>query len=117
MKVLYIGGTGEISHACVAESVKAGHDVAVFNRDRSGRTLPAGVRLIQGDLDDETAYGALGNERFDTGDGASLWTLTHSTDSARLRAPSRQPEGPGRSLPHHRGRCAHLGRDPHDDGP
>jgi nucleoside-diphosphate-sugar epimerase len=65
MKVLYVGGTGEISHACVAESVTLGQDVAVFNRDRSGRPLPSEVRLIQGDLDDESAYAALGNERFD----------------------------------------------------
>ena len=66
MKVLYIGGTGEISHACVAESVKLGHEVAVFNRGQSGRPLPAGVRLIQGDLEDEGAYAALGNQRFDS---------------------------------------------------
>jgi len=66
MKVLYVGGTGEISHACVAESVKLGHEVAVFNRGRSGRPLPGGVRLVQGDLDDEAAYAALGNEKFDS---------------------------------------------------
>ena len=66
MKVLYIGGTGEISHACVNESLELGHEVAVFNRARSGQSLPSGVRQIRGDLDDDACYGALGDERFDS---------------------------------------------------
>jgi nucleoside-diphosphate-sugar epimerase len=65
MKVLYVGGTGEISHACVAESVTLGHEVSVFNRGRSERPLPAGVREIRGDLADEAGYAALADERFD----------------------------------------------------
>jgi nucleoside-diphosphate-sugar epimerase len=65
MKVLYAGGTGEISHACVAESLRLGHEVAVFNRGRSGRALPDGVEQIQGDLDDDAAYAGLGKGRFD----------------------------------------------------
>src|SRR4249920_1238957 len=32
MRILYIGGTGEISFACVHESVRLGHEVSVFNR-------------------------------------------------------------------------------------
>ncbi len=65
MKVLYIGGTGEISQACVWQSVAAGHEVATFNRGRRQEEMPAGVRQITGDLGDEAAYRALGGERFD----------------------------------------------------
>ncbi len=65
MKVLYIGGTGQISYACVRRSVEVGHDVAVFNRGRSGEPLPEGVRQITGDLADDAAYAALGAGHFD----------------------------------------------------
>ncbi|HUU09116.1 MAG TPA: SDR family oxidoreductase [Phycisphaerae bacterium] len=65
VKVLYIGGTGEISTACVWHSIEAGHDVAIYNRGRTDEPLPEGVRRIVGDLSDETAYAALGREHFD----------------------------------------------------
>ena len=65
MKVLYIGGTGEISCACVRRSAEAGHDVTVFNRGRTAEKLPDGVRRITGDLADGQAYAALGAEGFD----------------------------------------------------
>ena len=65
MKVLYIGGTGEISQACVCRSVEVGHDVAAFHRGRRRDELPSGVRRITGDIGDEAAYRALGAERFD----------------------------------------------------
>ncbi len=65
MKVLYIGGTGEISYACVHESVRLGHDVTVFNRGRNDEPLPDSVRVIHGDLDDDDAYAKLADEGFD----------------------------------------------------
>jgi nucleoside-diphosphate-sugar epimerase len=65
MKVLYIGGTGEISAACVWRSVEAGHALTAFNRGKTDSELPASVRRIVGDLADEAAYAALGKERFD----------------------------------------------------
>jgi len=65
MRVLYIGGTGEISFDCVKRSVEAGQEVAVFNRGRSDLPLPAGVRRIVGDLTDDAAYAALAEENFD----------------------------------------------------
>jgi nucleoside-diphosphate-sugar epimerase len=40
MKLLYLGGTGEISFDCVHESVRRGHEVHVFNRGRSNAGLP-----------------------------------------------------------------------------
>ncbi len=65
MKVLYIGGTGEISYECVRRDVELGRDVAVFNRGRRDEDLPGGVRRITGDLTDDAAYAALGDERWD----------------------------------------------------
>lgn len=66
MRVLFIGGTGQISVPCVHEAVKAGHEVTVFNRgQRADETLPAGVRSIVGNLNDAAAYADLGRQKFD----------------------------------------------------
>ena len=65
MRVLYIGGTGEISFDCVHESVRLGHDVTVFNRGNHNAGLPAECRLVKGDVNDDTAYAKLANEDFD----------------------------------------------------
>jgi nucleoside-diphosphate-sugar epimerase len=65
VKVLYIGGSGEISTACVWRSVEAGHEVHVFNRGRTEEPLPAEVRRIVGDIADDAAYEALGKANFD----------------------------------------------------
>ncbi len=65
MKVLYIGGTGEISYECVLRDVELGHSVTVFNRGLRGDPLPPEVRRITGDLGDRGAYDALGREDWD----------------------------------------------------
>lgn len=65
MKILYIGGTGEISFSCVQESLALGHDVSVFNRGQTEQALPAQVRQITGDLGDDAGYARLGEQRFD----------------------------------------------------
>ncbi len=65
MRVLYIGGAGEISYACIHESVRLGHEVAVFNRGNSSEPYPASVQRIIGDMNDATAYGKLADQRFD----------------------------------------------------
>ena len=65
MRVLYIGGSGEISFECIHESVRLGHDVAVFNRGRNNAGLPTECRFIVGDIEDDTMYGRLRDERFD----------------------------------------------------
>jgi nucleoside-diphosphate-sugar epimerase len=53
-RILFIGGSGVISSACVARAVAAGHDVTVLNRGGSStlRPLPDGVSGVVGDIRD-----------------------------------------------------------------
>ena len=55
MKILFIGGTGVISTACVSEALDVGHDVWVLNRGLS--RLPNHVgpeRTLIADASDES---------------------------------------------------------------
>ena len=64
--ILYIGGTGTISAACVRRSIALGHDVAVLNRGSARRPLPPQVELIEADIRDAAAVrAAIGDRRFD----------------------------------------------------
>lgn len=65
MKILYIGGTGEISYSCLKASAAMGHCCTVYNRGRSGETLPEGTRQIAGELGDKSTYAKLAGENFD----------------------------------------------------
>ncbi|HTT66678.1 MAG TPA: NAD-dependent epimerase/dehydratase family protein [Gemmatimonadales bacterium] len=65
MRVLYVGGTGEISFDCIHESVRLGHEVTVYNRGHHNAGLPAECRLVAGDVRDDAAYGRLAREGFD----------------------------------------------------
>lgn len=65
MKVLYVGGTGEISYACVLESLKLGHEVSVFNRGLRPGMLPAEVETIRGEMRSLEGYAALRGRQFD----------------------------------------------------
>ena len=65
MRVLFIGGTGEISFDCIHESVRLGHDVTVFNRGNNNAGLPPTCRLIAGDVEDNVAYARLAAHNFD----------------------------------------------------
>ncbi|MCR2799532.1 SDR family oxidoreductase [Microbacterium sp. zg-Y818] len=58
LRVLFLGGTGTISTACVRAAVAAGHDVSVLNRGNRDRDLPGGVRRITGDVRDADAVRA-----------------------------------------------------------
>ena len=64
MKILFIGGTGNISKVCVDLAVARGHDVTLLNRGKRG-DMP-GTRQIVADLEDRAAVGAaLGSHRWD----------------------------------------------------
>lgn len=58
MRVLIIGGTGNISTATTRELVARGAEVTVYNRDRTAATapIPAGVRRIAGDRADRASF-------------------------------------------------------------
>jgi len=64
LRVLYIGGTGQISLPCVEESVAAGHTVTVLNRGQTSVPLPTGVETLVGDMHKET-YSELDGRTFD----------------------------------------------------
>ncbi|MEO8906714.1 MAG: SDR family oxidoreductase [Microbacteriaceae bacterium] len=65
--ILFIGGTGIISSACVTRAVALGHDVTVLNRGRSSiRPLPDAVTSVRADVRDAAAVrDALGSREFD----------------------------------------------------
>ncbi len=65
MRVLYIGGTGEISFDCIHESVRRGHEVTVFNRGHHNAGLPRECRFVLGDLEDDAAYRRLAAPGYD----------------------------------------------------
>ena len=65
-RVLYIGGSGEISFACVEAAVNVGHQVTVFNRGTRSENFPASVEQLIGDINDDALYAELASRHFDT---------------------------------------------------
>ena len=59
VKVLFIGGTGIISSACVDLAVARGIDLVLLNRGQATRPLPANVPVLQGDIRDRDATARL----------------------------------------------------------
>ena len=74
MRVLYIGGSGEISFDCIHETVRLGHDVTVFNRGRNNAGLPAECTFITGEVEDDNAYRRLAALDFDVACQFRLFT-------------------------------------------
>jgi nucleoside-diphosphate-sugar epimerase len=52
MKVLFLGGTGNISTACVERALESGHEVTILNRGRRESVFGSRVKTILGDRDD-----------------------------------------------------------------
>lgn len=66
MKILLIGGTGTISSAITRQLAASGHDLWLLNRGTRKSEVPANVRQIVADIDDEAAVLAhIGGEMFD----------------------------------------------------
>jgi nucleoside-diphosphate-sugar epimerase len=66
VKLLFVGGTGNISTACVARAVEVGHDVTVLNRGRTPSRVKAAVQVVTGDRDDGAFLRQVAEEgRFD----------------------------------------------------
>ena len=66
MRVLYVGGTGEISKSCVEAAIAAGQQVTLLNRGKTNQTPPpAGAQHIEGDFSDPDVYAQLAGLHFD----------------------------------------------------
>ncbi len=67
LSVLFLGGTGVISSACVALAVERGLDVTVLTRGRTSvRPLPEGARTLVADADDAASLAeAVAGDRYD----------------------------------------------------
>jgi nucleoside-diphosphate-sugar epimerase len=92
MKVLFIGGTGIISSACVQLAVERGIDLYLLNRGQSHRAVPTAVTILHGDIrDKEPARQALGDHQFDAVVNWIAFTPEHiETDLALFHGRTRQ---------------------------
>ena len=84
--VLFVGGTGTISAACVTQAVESGKSVTVLNRGKSGeRSIPRGVELIRGDIrSPESVSEALSGREFDVVAEFLAFTPDHVETDLRL---------------------------------
>lgn len=75
MKILFVGGTGIISTACVELAAQRGMEVFVLNRGQTPGKLPQGVKLIRADIHNESqTAAALEGKHFDV--VAAFFTYT-----------------------------------------
>jgi nucleoside-diphosphate-sugar epimerase len=66
VKVLFIGGTGVISSACVRAAVDRGIEMTLLNRGTTDRPVPGNVTVLHGDVRDRDAmHRLLKNLEFD----------------------------------------------------
>jgi nucleoside-diphosphate-sugar epimerase len=67
LSVLFVGGSGKISSACVVRAIESGFDVSVLNRNQTSiRPLPKEVTRLTADIHDVAAVrNALGQRHFD----------------------------------------------------
>jgi nucleoside-diphosphate-sugar epimerase len=56
MRVVVVGGTGNISTGVVKALLQFGHEVTIFSRGRRPSRLPPGVRYLRGDRTDRAAF-------------------------------------------------------------
>jgi nucleoside-diphosphate-sugar epimerase len=63
MRLLFIGGTGNISTACVDLALERGHEVTILTRGR--QPLPPGVGSLSGDRNDPACLREAAGRRFD----------------------------------------------------
>lgn len=85
-RVLYIGGSGVISSACVTASLHRGHTVTVVNRGHtSARPVPSGVEVLTADATSPTSLAhALGDREFDAVAQFTAFTPQQVTSDVRL---------------------------------
>ncbi|GAC1639848.1 MAG: SDR family oxidoreductase [Herpetosiphon sp.] len=85
MKVLFIGGTGIISSACVELAVARGIDVVLLNRGRGTRPVPPSVSILNGDIrDEESVSNVLKDMSFDVVINFVAFTPEHIETDLKL---------------------------------
>jgi nucleoside-diphosphate-sugar epimerase len=83
MRILIIGGTGNISSFVTELAIERGHDVTVLNRGRSA--LPEGVRGLVGDAGDAASIeAAIGEESFDVVANFRSFSPQQTADDIRI---------------------------------
>lgn len=66
MKVLFIGGTGNISGACTRIALEKGIELYHLNRGKSGQEVPDGVTTVNADIKNKSqVLEVLGDRQFD----------------------------------------------------
>jgi len=65
VKLLFLGGTGNLSTACAREAVAQGHALTVLTRGVNPDALPDPVERVRGDARDPPALRLLADRRFD----------------------------------------------------
>ncbi len=92
MKVLFIGGTGNISEACTRLAVEKGMELFLLNRGVTKVPIPKGVRVINGDIRNRSqAAEALKDYSFDVVVNWIAFTPEHiETDLALFREKTKQ---------------------------
>ena len=87
MKILLIGGTGTISTAITAKLHELGHEVTLLNRGKRSDRIPAGVKVIIGDIHNEPEIAKLLEGRtFDVVADFIAFELPHVERDYRLFA-------------------------------
>ena len=82
LKILILGGTGFIGPHMVREALRRGHEVSLFNRGRTNRTLFPDLELLIGDRDN--GLDALVGRKWDAVVDNSGYVPRHVADSAQL---------------------------------
>jgi nucleoside-diphosphate-sugar epimerase len=84
MRVVVVGGTGNISTGVVKALLRWGHEVAVYNRGRHRSLLPDGVRHLAGDRKERGAFeAAMQAERFDAAIDMICFTAEDAESTVR----------------------------------
>lgn len=65
MRVLFLGGTGNLSTACARLAVERGLSLTILTRGQRAAELPPGVEQVKGDATDPGVLAALASRRFD----------------------------------------------------
>jgi len=82
LKILILGGTGFIGPHMVHEALRRGHEISLFNRGRTNRTLFPDLELLVGDRNNQ--LDALKGRRWDAVVDNSGYVPRHVADSAQL---------------------------------